>query len=80
MDNQDSVVAVFTTHETAEAAIKKLTGDGFEMKNLSLIGKGYHTEEKVIGFYNMGDRVKFWGKRGAFWAVSGGCSSVARSS
>src|ERR1019366_330946 len=30
-------------------------------------GKGYHTDEKVIGFYNIGDRVKFWGKRGAFW-------------
>ena len=37
------------------------------MKNLSLVGKGYHTEEKVVGFYNMGDRIKFWGKRGAFW-------------
>jgi hypothetical protein len=37
------------------------------MKNLSVVGKGYHTEEKVIGFYNVGDRVKFWGSRGAFW-------------
>ena len=24
-------------------------------------------EEKVVGFYNMGDRIKFWGKNGAFW-------------
>jgi hypothetical protein len=37
------------------------------MKHLSVIGKGYHTDEKVVGFYNMGDRVKFWGTRGAFW-------------
>jgi hypothetical protein len=37
------------------------------MKNLSVVGKGYHSEEKVTGFYNMGDRVKFWGSRGAFW-------------
>ena len=37
------------------------------MKNLSVVGKGYHTEEKVIGFYNVGDRIKFWGSRGAFW-------------
>jgi hypothetical protein len=21
----------------------------------------------IIGFYNLGDRVKFWGKNGAFW-------------
>ena len=48
-------------------AVKKLAEAGFEMKNLSVIGKGYHTDEKVIGFYNAGDRIKFWGSRGAFW-------------
>jgi hypothetical protein len=37
------------------------------LKNLSVVGKGYHTVEKVVGFYNVGDRVKFWGVRGAFW-------------
>ena len=37
------------------------------MKKLTLVGKGYHSEEKVVGFYNLGDRVKFWGKYGAFW-------------
>lgn len=63
----DSVVAVFADHNAAEAAVKKLTTAGFEMKNLSVVGKGYQTDEKVVGFYNMGDRVKFWGKRGAFW-------------
>ena len=47
--------------------MKKLTAAGFDMKNLSVVGKGYHTDEKVVGFYNTGDRVKFWGKRGAFW-------------
>ncbi len=67
MEKVDSVVAVFTDHQAAETAIKKLAQDGFEMKNLSVIGKGYHTEEKVVGFYNVGDRVKFWGLRGAFW-------------
>ena len=60
-------MAVFTDHQAAEAAIKKLAQDGFDMKNLSVIGKGYHTEEKMVGFYNAGDRVKFWGLRGAFW-------------
>jgi hypothetical protein len=67
MEKIDSVVAVFTDHQGAETAIKKLAEDGFEMKNISVIGKGYHSEEKVIGFYNAGDRIKFWGLRGAFW-------------
>jgi hypothetical protein len=67
MEKVDTVVAVFPNHDAAEAAIKKLAAADFAMKDLSLVGKGYHTEEKVVGFYNIGDRVKFWGKRGAFW-------------
>jgi len=50
-----------------ERAIKDLDMAHFDMKNLSVVGKGYHTDEKVIGFYNAGDRIKFWGTRGAFW-------------
>ena len=67
MDNNDTVIAVFADHQAAEAAVKKLTAGGFEMKNLSVVGKGYHTDEKVVGFYSTGDRVRFWGTRGAFW-------------
>lgn len=65
--NADTVIAVFADHPAAETAVKKLTTAGFEMKNLSIVGKGYHTDEKVVGFYNAGDRIKFWGMRGAFW-------------
>ena len=67
MTKTASVIAVFADHDQAEAAIKKLTADGIAMKHLSIIGQGYHTDEKVVGFYNVGDRVKFWGTRGAFW-------------
>ena len=67
MEITNSVIAVFPDHQAADAAVKKLTDAGFEMKHLSVIGKGYHTEEKVVGFYNAGDRMRFWGSRGAFW-------------
>jgi len=67
MDKVDTVIAVFADHNAAEAAVKTLAAEGFAMKHLSIVGKGYHTEEKVVGFYNMGDRIKFWGSRGAFW-------------
>jgi hypothetical protein len=63
----DSVVAVFAHHHEAEAAIRKLADSGLDLKDFSIIGKGYHTEEKVVGFYNAGDRIKFWGKNGAIW-------------
>jgi len=67
MEINDSVIAVFPDHSAAEDAVKKLASAGFEMKNLSVVGKGYHTDEKVMGFYSMGDRIKFWGSRGALW-------------
>jgi heat induced stress protein YflT len=67
MEKSDTVVAVFADHNAAEAAVKKLAAAGFAMKHLSVVGKGYHTDEKVVGFYNIGDRVRFWGTRGAFW-------------
>jgi len=67
MEIADTVIAVYANHSAAEDAVKKLATAGFDMKSLSVIGKGYHTEEKVIGFYNIGDRITFWGGRGAFW-------------
>ncbi len=69
MITHDSVIAVFPDHPSAEAAVKKLTAGGLAMKSLSIVGKGYHTEENVVGFYNTGDRVRFWGGRGAFWGA-----------
>jgi len=67
MIKHDSLIAVFPDHLSAEAAVKTLTAAGIAMKSLSIVGKGYHTEETVVGFYNTGDRVRFWGSRGAFW-------------
>ncbi len=67
MSKQNSVVGIYNTHTDAEAAVKELQKSGFEMKKLSVVGKDYHTEENVVGFYNAGDRMKFWGKLGAFW-------------
>lgn len=67
MERLDTVVAVLRDHESADSAVKRLTAAGFEMKHLSVVGKGFHSEEKVVGFYNLGDRVRFWGARGAFW-------------
>ena len=62
-----SIAAVFADHAAAEAALRKLADAGIPLQHLSVVGKGYHTEEQPIGFYNLGDRVMFWGKRGAFW-------------
>jgi len=67
MSNTNSVVAVFESHDQAENAIRELQKDGFDMKKLSIVGKDYHTEEHVVGYYTTGDRMLYWGKVGAFW-------------
>jgi hypothetical protein len=67
VEQQDAVVAVFAHHRDAEDAVRKLAGGGFDMTHFSIVGQGFHSEEKVVGFYNIGDRIKFWGKNGAFW-------------
>jgi len=64
---EDAVVATYNTHTEAEEAVKEIQRSGFDMKKLSIIGKDYHADEHVVGYYNTGDRVKYWGKLGAFW-------------
>ena len=48
------------TNPTPEAAIKELQQSGFDMKQLSIVGRDYHTDENVIGYYTTGDRMKYW--------------------
>ena len=67
MSEMNSVVAVYGTHSQAEEAVKELQKSGFDMKKMSIVGKDYHTDEQVVGYYNTGDRMKYWGKMGAFW-------------
>jgi len=62
-----SVVAIYDTHEQAEQAVKELQLAGINMKTLSIAGKDTHTDEQVVGYYNVGDRMKRWGGIGAFW-------------
>ena len=67
MTDTNAAIAVYDSHSAAEEAVKGLQKSGFDMKKLSVVGKDYHTDEQVVGYYNPGDRMKYWGKLGAFW-------------
>jgi uncharacterized membrane protein len=67
MNRADLCVAIYDSHERAEAAVHQLANAGFDMKAISIVGKDYHSEEHVVGYFNAGDRAKFFGKFGAFW-------------
>ena len=62
-----ALVAVYSSHEGAETAVKALQRAGLDMKHMSIVAKDFQTEEAVVGFYNTGDRMQFWGGRGAVW-------------
>jgi hypothetical protein len=32
----------------------------------TIVGKDYHTEEHVVGYYTAGNRMLYWGKLSAF--------------
>ena len=67
-----AVVAVFDTHPAAEGAVRELQKAGFPMDRLSVVGKDFQTDEHVMGYYNLGDRVKSWGSVGALWGGAAG--------
>jgi uncharacterized membrane protein len=67
MSEVNAVVAVYDTHTGAEEAVKELQHAGIDMRTLSIVGKDSHADEQVVGYYNNGDRMKYWGKTGAFW-------------
>ena len=71
-----SSVYVFDTRTQAEDAIRSLSRSGFDKKDLSVIGRGYHSEEHPVGFYTSGNRIKQWGGSGGF---SGGTRGLLSS-
>jgi uncharacterized membrane protein len=69
MSELNSVVAVYKSHEEAEQAVRELKRSGFDIKKVSIVGKGLQSEEQISGFYNTGERIKAWGTFGAFWGA-----------
>src|SRR5580693_2360455 len=62
-----AVIAVYATHLEAETAIRALHASGYEMRQLSIVGKDIQKKEDVVGYYTAGDRMKAWGTVGAVW-------------
>jgi hypothetical protein len=64
---ESSSVYVFDTHVKLESAIRSLSESGFDVKKLSMIGKGYRSEARPVGFYTADNRIQAWGGISAFW-------------
>jgi hypothetical protein len=77
MTGNKSIAGVYKTHTAVEAAVMELQKAGLDMKTLSVAGKDYHSDEHVVAYYNIGDRMKAWGKIGGFWDGLWGLQSGA---
>lgn len=66
-ENRNAVVAVFHRHEAADAAVRALRDGGVDPAKLAVIGRGVHSEDRVVGFYNTGKQIKHSGAYGALW-------------
>ena len=62
INGNKAVAGSDNTHTAAEAAVRELQKAGIDMKKLSVVGKDYHSDEHVVGYYNTGDRMKAWEK------------------
>jgi uncharacterized membrane protein len=50
-----SVVAVYPDHPSAEEAVRRLVKEGFEMRDVSIVGRDFQVEEEPIGFVSARD-------------------------
>ena len=69
MASTDSLLWTSTTHADAESAIRALHSSGVDIRKLSILGKGYHSEEQALGFSDVGAKMRAWGGMGAFWGA-----------
>jgi hypothetical protein len=67
VNKSNATVALFAEQADVDAAIRSLRDAHFALAAVSIVGKGHHTDESVIGYYTTTDRMKYWGSNGAFW-------------
>lgn len=72
MNRNGVTIAIYESHEAAEQAVKALRSAGMDFRKVSIVGKDYVTQEQPVGYFNWGDRARFYGKFGAFWGTLAG--------
>ena len=69
-----SVVAVYPDHAAAEGAVRQLHEAGFELGDLSIVGRDFQETDEPCGLVSRGDYVKAGAETGSlFGLLSGLC-------
>lgn len=76
MDSANAVLAICDTALEVGALVRELEVSGFDMDRLSIAGKDQRPNQRVIGYYQSGDRIRYWGAPNSFfneiWAMLSG--------
>ena len=77
MSKKNCCVSIYPTHQAIEQALSELQQAGIDLRQVSIAGKGCQSEAHPIGFYNVGDRIRYRGLQGNFWVGLWGLLSGA---
>ncbi len=67
MNNKNSCIAIYSTCQAVENILDKLQKAGFDLRLISVMGKGFHGDAHAIGFYTSNDQNRYLGAQSAFW-------------
>jgi hypothetical protein len=65
------VVGMYTNQAHAQQLVEKLIQEDFPMDRISLLSRAGGAGDDMLGvtYHDTGDRMKAWGKHGAFWGA-----------
>lgn len=72
MTQSGITVAILDNHEEAERAVRALSNAGIDLPKISIVGRDFKSKEHAVGFYKIGDSIRFLGGLGAFWGTLAG--------
>lgn len=66
MKDKKLLITHYKTQQEAEQAIKELKQNGYDITNLCIIGMNCYTEQNVLGYHNIYDKMEKWSILGLF--------------
>jgi hypothetical protein len=72
MPDKNAAVAVYATHDQAEAAVRRLQEAGIPMERVSLVGRGGRDGSRAVGQYTRGSEVRHVGEHRGLWGFLSG--------
>jgi len=67
MTETSTCIAIYPTVPVVRQALAKLQAEGINLHQVSIVGKGYHDQEQLIGFYTVSQGISYCGFQSVLW-------------